>query len=863
MGRRWKWILAGLILTAAIVSFYYLSYLNFKKTIVSSFNAQQSVIARSMQNFLKFYLEEARQNLAHTVDMMRSNHGSTIAIRASIDRARRAQKDDFIAITLISDSEILYTSPPELRGSIGPSTLASLKDTHSFSEPFLSGRATYRDQSTTHLFLPFTVPGSDSVNYIVGSLDIKAFVNRHQPGWNQEVISLVLADFEGDVYVITNLDHDKQVLMEEGNIFRIEGTECGGCHSAVQFDDIREAMRTGSMVQAIEATPERKLYNRTTIPFDLYQETWTISVLSPYSTVQGTLERSFRRNALYTILSLLLAGAFSLILHKTQKSRAILEERSVAEKGLREGERQYRALFDGSNDAIYILQPSESTPVITSANRRAVEMLGCDSLEEFLNTSPMDLLPLYQQDGKLSSAKLSRLWTRALEGEVQTAELVHRKSDGSEFPCEVTVSCVEIGSRKYLQAVLRDITERKKADADRLRIDKLKSISTLAGGIAHDFNNLLAGIMGNIGLARLLMKSDPSNTIELQATLDTAEKACDKAAALTKRMLNFAGKSNEPYRRRINDLEEVVREDASMALHGSNVAAEYHFSGDLLPAHADPDQVGQVIHNLVKNAREAMPRGGVVRISAENEFVSSHASLEPGTYVKITIHDEGEGIPENRLRKIFEAYYSTKEDGQGLGLSSVQNIIQQHGGVIEVSSLVGEGTTFTFRLPSGVDVVREPEDLPDSLPVRGKGEKVLIIDDDRDVGESIRKTLDELGYSGAFFSRSSEAIAAYRQASEAGDPFDLVITDLTLPNDLSGIQIRDEIRKIDPCGRIILTSGYLEHPAMSRASSHEFNATIPKPVNVHALGATVARVLSSDRRRSAEDFSIPSGEKED
>jgi signal transduction histidine kinase/CheY-like chemotaxis protein len=457
----------------------------------------------------------------------------------------------------------------------------------------------------------------------------------------------------------------------------------------------------------------------------------------------------------------------------------------------------------------------------------------------------LDFLPLYQQDGKLSSAKLSRLWTKALAGGAQTAELIHRKIDGTEFPCEVTISRIEIDDQEYLQIVLRDITERKKADADRLRIDKLKSISTLAGGIAHDFNNLLAGIMGNIGLARLLMKSDPSNKVELQATLDTAEKACDKAAALTKRMLNFAGKSNEPYRRRITNLEEIVREDASMALHGSNVAAEYHFSHDLLPAHADPDQVGQVIHNLVKNAREAMPRGGVVRISAENEIVSSHSSLESGTYVKITVHDEGEGIPEDRLSQIFEAYYSTKEDGQGLGLSSVQNIIQQHGGSIEVSSIVARGTTFIFRLPSGVDGGHEPEGLTAVRPIRGKGEKILIIDDDHDVGDSIRKTLHELGYVSSFFSRSVEAIAAYRKAAEADDSFDLVITDLTLPNDLSGVQIRDEIRKIDPHARIILTSGYLDHPAMSRAASHDFSATIPKPVNVQTLGTTVARVLSS------------------
>jgi PAS domain S-box-containing protein len=738
---RWKWVLLGLILTAAIVSFYYVSFRNFRKTIVSSFNTQQTVIARSVQNLLEYHLVNAYENLDHSIRMVRRNHGSTTAITHSIDSVLQSHQDDFLAISIVSDGEILHTVPEGLRANIETSVLQHLQMAGNLSGPYLSERSISGNKATSHLFVPFRIAGDDTDYYIVGSLDLKAFINDHLPTWKGQNLSFLLADYEGDVYVISDSHHESHLLMEMGNIFRIEGSNCGNCHADDQFDDIRLAVRTGDVVHAIQSSPDQRLYNRTTVPVVIYHETWTVSVRSPYDDIQGAVDLSFRKSVIYTIFSLLLVGGFGLALHSTQKSRAVLEERTLAEKGIRESEEKYRALFDGSNDAIYILQLSGKDPSITSANLRAVEMLGYDSLDHLLRASPQDFLPLYQHDGKLSSAILNVLWGRAREGRVQTVELIHCKLDGTEFPCELTVSPIQIGNQAFLQAVLRDITERKKADTDRLRIDKLKSISTLAGGIAHDFNNLLAGIMGNIGLTKLLLKTDPSNMVELRATLDTAEKACDKAAALTKRMLSFAEKSTEPFRRKISNLEEIVREDASMALHGSNVAAEYHFNHSLLPVHADPDQIGQVIHNLVKNAREAMPRGGVVRISADNEFVSSHPSLESGNYIKVTIHDEGEGVPENSMGRIFDAYYSTKEEGQGLGLSSVQNIIHQHGGFIEFSSTVGRGTTFILRLPSGDDVVPEPAEQSVEQPIQGKGEKILIIDDNNDVGDSIRKTV--------------------------------------------------------------------------------------------------------------------------
>jgi CheY-like chemotaxis protein len=389
---------------------------------------------------------------------------------------------------------------------------------------------------------------------------------------------------------------------------------------------------------------------------------------------------------------------------------------------------------------------------------------------------------------------------------------------------------------------VRDISERKRLQQERLKTQKLEAVGTLAGGIAHDFNNLLQGVFGYISLARL--KRD--NKEKSLAALEEAEKALHLSVKLTNQLLTFS-KGGKPLKKQI-ELLPVIESAAKFALSGSR--SDYHIVVDdgLLQTEADEGQIGQVIQNIVLNADQAMPEGGRVEIRARNVQASDKdlpQDLEKGDYVEIAIKDSGIGIAEEYLGKIFDPYFTTKEKGSGLGLATSYSIIKNHNGLIDVKSIVTKGTVFFIYLPA-VYQERKTESLqPAGTASSIHAAKVLMMDDEQVIRDVAGELLRELGHEVEFAAQGNEAIKKYRTAKESGKPFDVVILDLTIRGGMGGAETIKILRDIDPKVKAVVSSGYSDDTDAATYQHNGFIAFLKKPYDVANLQDVLNKVLSS------------------
>jgi len=321
----------------------------------------------------------------------------------------------------------------------------------------------------------------------------------------------------------------------------------------------------------------------------------------------------------------------------------------------------------------------------------------------------------------------------------------------------------------------RDISEKKRAEEELLRAQNLESLGLLAGGIAHDFNNLLTGVMGNISLA--LGYLDPGH--RACARLEAAVTASSRARELTRQLLTFS-QGGAPVKK-TSSIDELLTDAVMFALRGSKALCRFSIPEDLWHSEMDAGQIHQVISNLVINAVQAMPEGGTLQIDAANVTVSEMDGqpLENGRYVRITVRDTGMGIPQEYLQKIFDPYFTTKETGTGLGLTTSHSIVRKHGGSMTVESEVGLGSTFQFYLPASPRTPNVSQET-DEGDFSGTG-RVLVMDDDDLIRDLAGELLTMLGYQVAFAKDGDEAVCAYRESLISDRPFDAVIMDLTIP----------------------------------------------------------------------------------
>jgi len=360
-----------------------------------------------------------------------------------------------------------------------------------------------------------------------------------------------------------------------------------------------------------------------------------------------------------------------------------------------------------------------------------------------------------------------------------------------------------------------------------MRTQKLESLGILAGGIAHDFNNILTGILGNVSLAKVLIGTDE----RVLSKLTGAEKACLQAKKLVQQLLIFS-KGGFPIKK-TTSITKLLQEWANFALSGSNVGCEFSISDDLWAVEIDEGQINQVINNLVINSIQAMPRGGVIRIYAENTNIRAidKIPLKDGKYIKISVIDHGIGIPEELLQRIFDPFFTTKPKGSGLGLSIAHSIIHKHGGYIAVESQVGYGATFHVYLPASFDKIQVIEEK-----TFGEGEKlikervrILVMDDEETIRQLVYEMLNNMGYEVITAENGNEAINLYIKAQESGQPFDAVMLDLTIPGAMGGRETIQRLLEIDPNVVAIVSSGYSNDPVMDNFREYGFKGAIPKP----------------------------------
>ncbi len=514
----------------------------------------------------------------------------------------------------------------------------------------------------------------------------------------------------------------------------------------------------------------------------------------------------------------------------------------ATERALRDSEARYRELFENAVGGVYRATPEGR---FISVNPAMARLYGFDNSAEMLawNEREHDGLSYAFED---EHRRFFELIDR--QGKVENFEsrIVDRHG-GTLWVSENSRAVRDVDGRLlYYEGFVTDITARRRLEHELMRSSKLEAVGILAGGIAHDFNNILTVVLGNVTLAEM----DTANDSSVRRMLHDAKRATLRARDLTQQLLTFA-KGGDPVRAAIA-LPELLRESAEFSMHGAKSRCEFDLDPDLWPANADKGQLGQVVQNLVINAVQAMPQGGLVRIRAGNcsLLAGSVGALPAGDYVKITVSDTGAGIAPEHLNKIFDPYFTTKQQGSGLGLATVYSIARKHQGHIEVESRLGVGTTFHLWLPAAEHaekVVPPMPEAPAALRV-----KVLFMDDEEPIREMAQMFLGRLGSEVVCAADGAAAVEAYRAALEIGQPFDVVVMDLTVPGGMGGREAMERLLKLDPQVCAIVSSGYSRDPVLGSYQRHGFRGILPKPYGLDQLRKVIAEVL--ERQESGASF---------
>lgn len=510
-----------------------------------------------------------------------------------------------------------------------------------------------------------------------------------------------------------------------------------------------------------------------------------------------------------------------------------ISERKKWEEAIVRAREEWERTFDSVSEMITIIDEKYK---IIRANKATIDRLGITQEQiaaglscyrVFHNTNkPPDFCPHTRM---------------LLDGQEHSVEM-YEEHLGCDL--SVTVSPQYDLDGKLIGAVhsARDITEQKKVDEELEKAEKLESLGLLAGGIAHDFNNILTSILVNINLSKVYVQDED----KAAARLIEAEKAISRAKDLTQQLLTFS-RGGAPIRSR-SSIHGLLKDTTEFALSGSNVKCDFAVDDNLWDVDIDEGQISQVIQNLVLNAVQAMPAGGTILIAADNLTVKPNDSLplKEGKYIKIYVQDHGVGIPREYLKKIFDPFFSTKQKGSGLGLSTAYSIIKNHNGLIRVESELGRGSTFFVYLPAvGKRAGKKKADI-EILP-KGTG-KILLMDDEDIILDATSDILEEFGYTVEPVKDGSQAIKRYAEAMLAGTPFDVIIMDLVVPGSKGGVETIREILKIDPEAKAVVSSGYSTDPVMANYREYGFSGAVSKPYKIRDMHAVLHQAIESKKK---------------
>jgi len=373
--------------------------------------------------------------------------------------------------------------------------------------------------------------------------------------------------------------------------------------------------------------------------------------------------------------------------------------------------------------------------------------------------------------------------------------------------------------------------ERKKIERETLRNQKLRSLEALAEGIAHDFNNLLSSILGNLSLARVTLK--PSNKIF--GNLKLAEDAAFKAKDLTKQFLSLT-QGGDPVKKTVA-IDGLLKEFARSALSDSNIVLQFNIADKLWQVEADQAQLGQVINNIVADAKESLLKGGLINVHASNLTIGSKQSLAltpGGKYVKIDIYCKQLGINKESERGKIDPINTSGGEGSGIRLATSHSIIERHGGYLETGPDTGSGKVTSIYLPASAEIETAPEEKVKKI-VSGKG-NVLIMEDDVLVRDTVIAMINRLGYDVDYAGNAEETVEKYKKSLNNVNAFDAVLIDLTINGELQGVEAIEKLKEINPEIIAILSTGYLNGPVIKEYREYGFKELLHKPYDMNELG---------------------------
>ncbi|MCP3969586.1 MAG: response regulator [Rhodobacteraceae bacterium] len=511
---------------------------------------------------------------------------------------------------------------------------------------------------------------------------------------------------------------------------------------------------------------------------------------------------------------------------------------------LRESEQRYRALVDSAAEAIVILDAE--AVCFVDANPAATRLYGLPAEKLVNGPSPFDLSPEFQPDGRRSVDKGMALIMEALAGRAPIFEWMHRRADGTEVPCEISLVRFPDPSRQLLRASITDITERKAAERHRAGLEtrlaqaqRLETVGQMTGGVAHDFNNLLSVILGNLELLQ-----DNFEGADQQDMIEKAIHATLRGADLTRKMLSYARRA--PLDPTVLDLNVTLSEMDNWMRRTlpANIDIDLQLGPRLWPVEADRASTESAILNLIINARDAMPRGGALTVKTANTVFDDRqpksVDLSPGTYVVLTVRDTGTGIPENDVERVFEPFFTTKDPGEssGLGLSMVHGFMNQTGGAVRITSEPGRGTSVSLFFPTASNFVAGTELAPPVRPADAPGgpHRLLFAEDQKEVAEILVRILRSEGFEVVAAPDGDTAFQQYF----ANGPFDLLVTDIMMPGTLQGPALARALREAKPDLPVVFLSGYASGVKRKDSALREEDIRVMKPV-------TRARLLDAVR----------------
>lgn len=508
-----------------------------------------------------------------------------------------------------------------------------------------------------------------------------------------------------------------------------------------------------------------------------------------------------------------------------------ITEKKRSEQALKDSEEKYRELVENINDVIVSLDATGTVTYISP------------TIETVVGISPSEVIGRHMLefvDPDDRAALAERFKELVQTGCIKPYEYrIIDKSGNSRWARSSSRPIIRDGKIAGVQGVLTDITQTKKMEEQIRKAQKMEAVATLAGGIAHDYNNLLAVIMGNLSLAQ--EETDPHSV--MAELLHEIEQASFKARDLTHQFLTLS-RGDHPIKE-LGTIEGLLREVWEQVQAHEHIEYSFSIEDDLWSVEHDSKLLQDAVTNVLKNAVEAMPQGGTITVQAQNQIIDNKEKdpslpLNEGRYVRISIKDEGPGIPAEHMGKVFDPYFSTKargvQKGMGLGLTTAYAAVEKHGGHITLSSTTGVGTTVDIYLPAAEKKVEKPiaeQPSADAAPLIGSGQrptkKILVMDDEESLRNLAQKMLERLEYEVEVVKDGLEALEKYKRYMDSGKPFDAVILDLTIKGGMGGEQTIQELLKIDPDVKAIVSSGYYNDPVMTEFDKYGFKGAMAKP----------------------------------